>query len=94
MIKAACAGDTPNTLMLDLERSVHMLALCAGNFPSVDAPLVAQYLAAHQRINDFHAGLLLDTPEELLRVGALIRAGLVVRDACAAVEAWREESGA
>ncbi len=39
-----------------LTKSVSMMVLCAGNQLSLHAPLETQFLSAHQRISDYHAG--------------------------------------
>ena len=92
-IKAAVEDDTPLLIFHEIEGAVFALVLCAGNCISVDAPLESQYLAAFQRIADFHSERLLDTPEELLRFNALVSADNAVRDAVDAYNLWRKGGG-
>lgn len=90
LIRQAAAADTPLLIWNDLESAVRMMALCAGNSISLDAPLDAQYLAAFQRIADFHGERLLGTPEETARATALIFADRTVCALLEAFVAWRE----
>lgn len=90
-IKKAMAENTPLMIVNEIEAGVHLMVFCAGNILSLDVPLETQYLAAHQRINDHHAGLLLRTREETLRLFALCRASIIVDDALAAYRKWKRE---
>lgn len=93
LIRRAVASDTPTYIFSDIEAGVHAMALCAGNIVSLDAPLDAQFLAAFQRIHDYHAGRLLNTPEELARCTALIFSHNALRQAVKAFEVWEKEQG-
>ena len=64
----------------DLERSVYMMVLCAGNQISLRAPLDIQFLYACQRISDYHDGRVMTSPEEVERMLTLCHARLCVVD--------------
>ena len=89
-IKQAVDDDTPLMILNEIEASVFMMVLCAGNPISRDAPLESQYLAAFQRIHDFHAERILLTPEELSRFSALVKARRTVKEAVADYKLWRK----
>jgi hypothetical protein len=89
-IKEAIEGNAPHQIIHEIESGVHLMALAAGNFISLDAPLEAQYLAAFQRISDYHGGRLLETPEEVVRSLALCRASNIVGDAVEAFRVWKK----
>jgi hypothetical protein len=89
-IKKAVNSDTPDPIMEEIRAGVYIMALCAGNLVSVDAPLEAQYLAAFQRLADFHGELILLTPEECVRFTTLVRADWIIKDAIAAFKAWQK----
>jgi hypothetical protein len=69
-----------------LENRVYMMVLCAGNPISLYAPLETQFLSAHQRISDYHAGRTMLSPEEVERVLALCHAAIIVEEALDALE--------
>ncbi|MDQ3256812.1 MAG: hypothetical protein M3R15_23455 [Acidobacteriota bacterium] len=69
-----------------LEYRVSMMVLCAGNPISLHAPLETQFLSAHQRISDYHAGRIMLSPEEVERVLVLCHAAMIVVDALDALE--------
>jgi hypothetical protein len=89
-IKAAVEDDTPLSIFDEIESAVFMMALCAGNLISLDAPLDTQFLAAHQRLADFYAGRTLLTPEETARQFAMIAAARAVSAAVADYNLWRK----
>jgi len=81
-IKAALTmRDVPRIHSLEIETGVSMMMLCAGKQTSPAVPLDVQYLAAHQYVQDYHAGLTFCTHAEVDRVLAVSRAAMMVRAA-------------
>ena len=78
-IKAALKmRDVPRIHSLEIETGVSMMMLCAGKQTSPAVPLDVQYLAAHQYVQDYHAGMTFCTRAEVDRVLAVCRAAMVV----------------
>lgn len=79
--------STPHRIVRDIETGVHIMMLCAGKLISRTVPYDIQYLSACQLLSDFHAGLVLATPEEVDRFLALARASMIVEEAVKAASA-------
>jgi hypothetical protein len=93
-IRKALRADMPSAIVDDLEDAVYTMVLCAGNPISLDAPLAAQFLAAFQRISDFHGERVLLTPEELARFSVLIHAKEVIVSVLDWFDAWQKGGAA
>ena len=78
--------DGTGLMRRDLEASVYMMVLCAGNPISLHAPLETQFLSAHQRISDYYARRIMLSPEEVERVSVLCHAAIIVEEALDALE--------
>jgi hypothetical protein len=74
-------GDISRVITGEVERGVEMMMFCAGLAPSREIPFHIQYLAAHQYIQDYYAGMKFTTHDAVSRCLCVIRASIVVRDA-------------
>ncbi len=78
--------ETPWLTVLDIRQGVELMMYAAGRTPVRLIPLHVQYLAAMQYVSDYYGGLLFTSFDAVDRVGAVIRAALIVRDALKATK--------
>lgn len=85
----APAAPLTDTLRSDVRAGIQTMMLCAGMAPqrSEDVPWHIQYLAAHQFVQDFHAGLKLLTDDLLDRFSGIMVGVQTVR---AALDRWEQ----
>jgi hypothetical protein len=66
----------------DVETGIHMMLLCAGNQTSPsrwNVPLATQYLFACQRLADYYADRIIETPDEVARSLVLCLASSTIK---------------
>ncbi|MET0646719.1 MAG: hypothetical protein ABW208_08855 [Pyrinomonadaceae bacterium] len=83
-------GKVSRLITFDIETGVEMMMLCAGMSPAREVPYHIQYLAAHQYVQDFHAGLKFATHEAIARLFGVSRASTIVSDA---LDRWEKGDG-
>lgn len=87
--RVLASPDDAHRFCGEIRAGVEMMQLCAGSTPSPGVPYDIQFLAAHQYVQDYHAGLKLLTFDAVVRCSAICRAAIIVGHALDELEKAR-----